>query len=268
MSRSEKTIQKIISIAVAAFIIVIFLLLAVQLFFFIRKAISDAVAVSLPDKADTSCVSAGPLHVCNDSASAASLAVDAMPQKTVRRKYGTMPVGNSQDSSRSFAGAGKRKNVVSGDSEDGHMSRFGKKYSPIVRRPKPRINLNTADSAALLDLYGIGPYFAGKIINYRERLGGSYASVYQLLEIWGIDSLKLSGFIRRIEIDTSQIIRLDLYSMSEDSLAMHPYIGPFSAKGIVRFRSCVDSSDFSVDALLENGIISQEKARGLKLYCE
>lgn len=268
MSRREKTIQKIISIAVAAFIAVIFILLAVQLFFFIRKVISDAVDVSLPDKADSLCLSSVQLHVCNDSASAASLAVDAVPRKAVLRKNGTRPAGNAPDSGRSFAGGGKQKNVFSGDSEDGHLPRYGKKYSPVVRKPKPRINLNTADSAALLDLYGIGPYFAGKIISYRERLGGSYASVYQLLEIWGIDSLKLSGFIRRIEIDTSQIIRLDLYSMSEDSLAMHPYIGPFSAKGIVRFRSCIDSSEFSVDALLENGIISEEKARGLKLYCE
>ena len=56
----------------------------------------------------------------------------------------------------------------------------------------PLIDLNRADSAQLLALPGIGPYFAGKIVRYREKTGG-YTSVEQLLEIYRFDQEKLDG---------------------------------------------------------------------------
>ena len=46
----------------------------------------------------------------------------------------------------------------------------------------PRLDLNRADSTALLSLPGIGPFFAGKIVAYREQLGG-YSHPEQLMEI-------------------------------------------------------------------------------------
>ena len=56
----------------------------------------------------------------------------------------------------------------------------------------PLIDLNQADSAQLLALPGIGPYFAGKIVLYREKIKG-YTSVDQLLEIYRFDQEKLDG---------------------------------------------------------------------------
>ena len=38
----------------------------------------------------------------------------------------------------------------------------------------PKLELNTADSTALVALRGIGPYYARKILAYRDRLGGFY----------------------------------------------------------------------------------------------
>ena len=56
----------------------------------------------------------------------------------------------------------------------------------------PLIDLNKVDSAQLLALPGIGPYFAGKIVRYREKIKG-YTSVDQLLEIYRFDQEKLDG---------------------------------------------------------------------------
>ena len=56
----------------------------------------------------------------------------------------------------------------------------------------PLIDLNRADSAQLLALPGIGPYFAGKIVRYRQKIKG-YTSVDQLLEIYRFDQEKLDG---------------------------------------------------------------------------
>ena len=66
-------------------------------------------------------------------------------------------------------------------SEDMSGSIYGKK----VERNRYMCNLNTADSAALVQLYGIGGYYARKILRYREVLGGSFVDIRQLLEIEG-----------------------------------------------------------------------------------
>jgi competence ComEA-like helix-hairpin-helix protein len=51
--------------------------------------------------------------------------------------------------------------------------------------PGGKVDLNTADESALLDLPGIGPARARAILSYRATHGGFY-SVSQLLQIRGI----------------------------------------------------------------------------------
>lgn len=135
-----------------------------------------------------------------------------------------------------------------------------------VRKPKPKIELNSADTTALMTLYGIGGYYARKIIEFRERLGGSFASEEQLMDIYGIDSARFVGFADRVYVDTSLIIPLDLYHMPVDSMARHPYIGKYAARGIDRYRRTVDSATFTLDALLENGILQSPYVQRLKMY--
>ncbi len=53
-----------------------------------------------------------------------------------------------------------------------------------------KININTADTAQLESLPGIGPSLAGKIIDYREE-NGSFTSVDELLLVSGIGPAKL-----------------------------------------------------------------------------
>lgn len=135
-----------------------------------------------------------------------------------------------------------------------------------VRKPKPKVELNSADTTALMTLYGIGGYYARKIVEFRERLGGSFASEEQLMDIYGIDSARFVGFADRVYVDTSLIIPLDLYHMPVDSMAGHPYIGKYAARGIDRYRRTVDSASFTLDALLENGILQRAYVQRLKMY--
>lgn len=134
------------------------------------------------------------------------------------------------------------------------------------RKPKPKVELNSADTTALMTLYGIGGYYARKIVDFRKRLGGSFASPEQLMDIYGIDSARFVGFADRVYVDTSLIIPLDLYHMPADSMAKHPYIGKYAARGIDRYRRTVDSTSFTLDALLENGILKSPYVQRLKMY--
>lgn len=126
----------------------------------------------------------------------------------------------------------------------------------------PRLDINTADSTALLDLPGIGPYFAGKMVQYRTQLGG-YSTEEQLLEIWHFDQEKLDGM--RDLITCSPPEPFALWSLPEDALALHPHISRSEAHSIVLYRQHHKPSECTLDGLHAAGILSEGHYRRLSL---
>ena len=124
----------------------------------------------------------------------------------------------------------------------------------------PRLDINQADSAALLALPGIGPYFAGKIVSYRERLGG-YSSVEQLLEIYHFDKQKLEGLRDLIKCSTP--VPFGLWTLSEADLSRHPHISRSEAHGIVLYRQHNAPEACTVEGLRKAGVLSEEHAAAL-----
>jgi competence ComEA-like helix-hairpin-helix protein len=71
------------------------------------------------------------------------------------------------------------------------------------RSPLPNIiNLNTADSATLVRLKGIGPVTAAKIIAYRNK-NGPFSSVSQLLEVHHFPSATFDILKKHLCVDTA-----------------------------------------------------------------
>lgn len=97
------------------------------------------------------------------------------------------------------------------------------------------IELNTADSALLTTLNGIGPVFANRIIKYKNLLGGYY-SKNQLLEVYGFTNEKLDIIKDFIIIDTSKINKLDVNNMEFKNILRHPYFDYETTKNIVNER--------------------------------
>lgn len=129
------------------------------------------------------------------------------------------------------------------------------------------IDLNSADSIDLISLPGIGPYFAGKILDYRARLGG-FASSEQLMDIYGIDKERYSVFCDKVWADKSKVAKLKLSEASAEDLARNPYIGAYVARSIVRFRESTKNDIVTVAALVVNKIIKEEIAKILEFYLE
>lgn len=150
-------------------------------------------------------------------------------------------------------------------------SDFAKMYvvdSAAYARLKPyihitKLDLNTADSLHLISLRGIGPYYAHKILEYRRKLGGVFTSKEQLLEIEGFDSDRLAGFAKGVET-RPKTPRFTLWDADRSQLAAHPYIGSYAAKGILRYKSVADTADWSIDKLVENGVLTPDAADRLR----
>ena len=136
------------------------------------------------------------------------------------------------------------------------------KYNPATHM---KIELNTADSAELVKLYGIGPYYAVSIMKYREKLGG-FAIPEQLLEVKGMDSERLEGFYDRVFADTSFISKMDLKTATEDQLAQHLYIGRYLARCIVRYRETAGVDSCTLEHLVRDKVLTGEQAVKIGWY--
>ncbi len=145
-------------------------------------------------------------------------------------------------------------------------------YAPDARETEPRsarvvVDLNLADSAALVKLYGIGPFYAKRIIEYRRRLGG-FHSVGQLMEIPGIDTIKFEGLARSVVADPVSIRRFRLDTAGKRFLMAHPYIGAYAARGILLLRQKLGNAACTLENLVKERIISSENAMRLWPYIE
>ena len=93
------------------------------------------------------------------------------------------------------------------------------------------IVLNTADTTDLKTVPGIGPYFARKVVQYGQRLGG-YVSVDQLDEIENFP-LDAKDYL---VIENAQPHKLNVNQLSLNELRRHPYINFYQAKAITDYR--------------------------------
>lgn len=129
----------------------------------------------------------------------------------------------------------------------------------------PKVEINSADSAALVSLRGIGPFFARRIIEYRKALGGFYCKE-QLMEIRNFNREKFEGIEDCIEVDSLAIRPMDFWRLSRDSLEHHPYVGCKLARSVERYKKVCDSSKWHIDSLVGMHILTPEDAHKLKKY--
>jgi competence ComEA-like helix-hairpin-helix protein len=97
------------------------------------------------------------------------------------------------------------------------------------------IDINTADSSLLEWLPGIGPALAGRIIKYRNKLGGYYNSE-QLKEVWGLPDSVFQKIKERVEI-SDKIQKINVNTADFLMLKSHPYIGYKLANSIINYRN-------------------------------
>jgi competence protein ComEA len=98
-----------------------------------------------------------------------------------------------------------------------------------------RIEINTASISELIYLKGVGEVIAGRIIKYRNLLGG-YVSETQLLEVYGLNDTIILNNMARLIIDSTKIRKLSLNNSDFKEFLKHPYLELHDVKSVFELR--------------------------------
>jgi competence ComEA-like helix-hairpin-helix protein len=124
-----------------------------------------------------------------------------------------------------------------------------------------KVDVNTADTAMLRRIPGVGEKISEAIVRYRQRLGG-FHSVNQLLDIKIVSPELLEWFTVSSSPD---IQRININKASFQALNSHPYISYEQTKALLQYiRLYGDVKD--EETLLATGIFTREELEKLKPY--
>ncbi len=143
------------------------------------------------------------------------------------------------------------------------------KRSKTAKREKERVkvtaNINTADSAELVKVSGIGPFYAKSIVKYREELGG-YVDKVQLLELYGMDEERYESLVSLLLLETTEPYRyINVNTITIEELVKHPYFNWNLSRYLVNYRE--NHGHFtSVEELEKLRLIDTELYRKIAPY--
>jgi len=124
--------------------------------------------------------------------------------------------------------------------------------------PGEIIDINSADSAKLTMVRGIGPSFARRIIRYRERIGGFY-SKEQLKEVFGIDETKYAEIKNGVAVNGNHVTKLNVNTATFDQLRRFPYLSFKQMNAIIEYHNQHGDYESIADmkniAILDDGIL-------------
>ena len=128
----------------------------------------------------------------------------------------------------------------------------------------PAIDLNRADSIGLLPLPGIGPVLAGRIIKYRNLLGG-YINTSQLEDVYGLRMEVIDLIGDRIQVDTCAIRKINVDSASFREFLRHPYLEMRDVKALIKYRDFAGHIN-SIDELHEQDVLPDSTLERVSSY--
>ena len=128
-----------------------------------------------------------------------------------------------------------------------------------------RFDLNLADTAQLIKIYGIGPRLSMRIIKYRDRLGG-FISHEQLPEVYGLDTAVINQLKKRTFIrDDFKPRQINVNAADEKEFRSLPYIPLHLAKSIAAYR--FQHGDFaSLEELRQIALMDESLFQKIKPY--
>jgi DNA uptake protein ComE-like DNA-binding protein len=128
------------------------------------------------------------------------------------------------------------------------------------------VDINTADSASLVEVSGIGPVTARSIVRYRSLIF-FFHSLGQLQEVWGVRPENLERMLPYLTVGDGFMAfpHLKINEMDAGQLGRHKYLGYKDARMLVAYRE-VHGSFADMDALRKVPAIDSSKWTKLEPY--
>ncbi len=144
--------------------------------------------------------------------------------------------------------------------EGGNDFQGGKKPA----KPAEPFELNGADSLQLVNLRGVGPAFAARILKFRDLLGGFYSGE-QLREVYHITDQAYMNILENSWVDTLRIKKLRLNFAGYPELLRHPYMDKRHVEAILHYRE--ENGPFpSLQEVLRAGVIDTSSFEVVRPY--
>lgn len=129
---------------------------------------------------------------------------------------------------------------------------------------EPLVDINSADTAALIALRGIGSKSAAEIVKYRELLGG-YHSVEQISELKTVTEQNYEKILQQIYCDSCEIQKIDINFAAPKEIARHPYMSAVALRKIIKQRQ-LKGGWSRIEEMVEDEILSEDEAKRLAPY--
>ena len=133
-----------------------------------------------------------------------------------------------------------------------------KSVEPLrTEKQQLKIELNSADSASLIAINGIGPAYAKRILKYRTILGG-FMNVEQLKEVYGFSNELYERVKTSFYVDTKTLRKINLNTDDFKVLNKHPYLTYEVTKTIFDWRRKTTINSTNLKDILNNDLLYQK----------
>ena len=126
------------------------------------------------------------------------------------------------------------------------------------------VEINSADSATLRSVRGIGGRTVVAIMEFRRLLGGFY-DVGQIRELKCVTAENFEQIIKQIYCDSCKISKIDINFAPASQLEYHPYISSEALRKLIKVRNSKGGWK-SVGEMVEDKIFSDKVAAAIAPY--
>lgn len=154
--------------------------------------------------------------------------VYGMDSLLYRKLYDSISIPRSITKRNKIA---KQKNVVNGVPVKDKKEIL---YSP--QKDIFTVELNSADTSALIQLRGVGSVYANRICKFRDYLGG-FVTIEQLKEVYNFPEATYKKIKPFITLDSSKVTKININFAEINDLKKHPYCDYKLARKIINYRA-------------------------------
>lgn len=181
-----------------------------------------------------------------------------LPYVRIGEEYSYKPKVSSHHDSHAVSVKAEGKDTARKDTAE-WQRRYPEKFTSLTK-----VDPNTADTALLQRIPGVGSWISRNIVDERKRLGG-FHSVDQLLEVKYFSPELLEWF--EINPATLHLEKINVNKASFQQLNSHPYISYEQTRDLLRYMRLYGRID-DIGVLRRTGIFTDAEVDKLAPYVE